>query len=270
MGYAGSFGQPRRHFTLLPGLGSDGDDDETNKGSNFCVSQNVDASRVFTSWAPAQMEMTSGIKPMTRGQVHRRLTLRIAEASRDITLVNRVWLERHYLRRRPVPPRVKVLHIVGDVAGVDPGAAGCSLAVTVALLSGTASRVHRSLCAALGLHPCNVIELARSWRSDMLTPEVAPDLMPFAIRRIVKGGNGLKPLSDEWNTRRLNSGLSAPARVLLTYADPGVGHDGGLYLGAGAVAVGRTVNGKLAFAWALDGSLTEPLMAWAQAIKETR
>lgn len=228
----------------------------------------IDTSRVLTSWAPLQMEMASSVKPMTRGQVHRRLSLRVAEVSRDITLVNRVWMERHYLRRRPVPPRVKVLHIVGDVSGVDPGAAGCSVAVTVALLSGTASRVHRSLCAALELHPCNVIELARSWRSDALTPEVAPDLMPFALRRIVKGGNGLKPLAEEWNTRRLNAGLSAPARVLLTYADGSVGHDGGLYLGAGAVAVGRTANGKRAFAWALDGLLIEPLRAWAEALKE--
>lgn len=216
------------------------------------------------------MEMASEVQPMKRGHVHRRLALRVAEAPRDVTMINRVWMERHYLRRRPVPPRVKVLHIVGDIAGVDPGSAGCSVAVTVALLSGTASRVHRSLCAALDLPPCNVIELARSWRSDSLTPDVAPDLMPFALRRVVKGGNGLKPLAEEWNSRRLNAGLTAPARVLLTYADGSVGHDGGLYLGAGAVPVGRTVNGKLAFAWALDGSLVEPLRAWAEAVKETR
>jgi hypothetical protein len=230
----------------------------------------IDTSRVRTSWTPLQLEMVSEVSPMTRGQVHRRLALRVAEGRSDISMINRVWMERHYLRRRPVPPRVKVLHIIGDVAGVDPGAAGCACAVTIALLSGTASRVQRSLCAALGLHPCNVLELARSWRSDLLTPEIAPDLMPFALRRIVKGGNGLKPLAEEWNSRRLNAGLTAPARVLLTYADGTVGHDGGLYLGAGAVAVGRTVNGKLAFAWALDGSLIEPLKAWTQAIKETR
>lgn len=74
----------------------------------------------------------------------------------------------------------------------------------------------------------------------------------------------------EWNSRQLTSGLTASARVLLTYADAGVGHDGGLYLGAGALPVGRTVNGKLAFAWALDGALTAPLQEWARAIKETR
>jgi hypothetical protein len=230
----------------------------------------IDTSRVRTSWTPLQLEMVSEVSPMTRGQVHRRLALRVAEGRSDISMINRVWVERHYLRRRPVPPRVKVLHIIGDVAGVDAGSAGCSVAVTVALLSGTASRVHRSLCAALDLHPCNVIELARSWRSDSLTPDVAPDMMPFALRRIVKGGNGLKPLAEEWNSRRLNAGLTAPARVLLTYADGSVGHDGGLYLGAGAVPVGRTVNGKLAFAWALDGSIAEPLRAWAGAVRDAQ
>lgn len=229
----------------------------------------LDTARVITSWAPAQMELTS-VKPMTRGAVHRKLELRIAESRVDVAAVNKVWLERHYLRRRPVPPRVKVLHVMGNLRGVDCGSAGCAVAVTVALLSGTASRVHRSLCAALDLHPCNVIELARSWRSDLLTPDVAPDLMPFVLRRIVGGGNGILPLADEWNSRQLTSGLTASARVLLTYADAGVGHDGGLYLGAGALPVGRTVNGKLAFAWALDGALTAPLQEWARAIKETR
>jgi hypothetical protein len=228
----------------------------------------LDTSRVITSWPAIQLELTS-VAPMTRGDVHRRLMLRVAESRRDVAAVNRVWMERHYLRRRPVPPKVKVLHIMGALQGVDAGDAGCACAVTVALLSGTASRVHRSLCAALDIHPCSVLELVRSWRSDALTPEVAPDLMPFALRRIVKGGNGLKPLAVEWNERQLNGGLTAPARMLLTYADGTVGHDGGLYLGAGAVHVGSTVNGKLAFAWALDPALADSLKAWARALKET-
>jgi hypothetical protein len=230
----------------------------------------LDTSRVVTSWPPAQMELASAIKPMTRGQVHRALSLRVAECPADVAMVGKIWLERHYLRRRPVPPKVKVLHVVGALAGVDSGAAGCSCAVTIALLSGTASRVHRSMCAALDLHPCNVLELARSWRADALTPDVAPDFMPFVLRRIVKGGNGLRPLADEWNSRKLTAGLTAPARVLLTYSDGSVGHDGGLYLGAGAVCVGSTLNGKRAFAWALDAALTEPLRAWAGAVEDTR
>lgn len=225
----------------------------------------IDTARVVTSWAPAQLDMVS-VQPMKRGDVHRLLRLRVAESRQDISAVNRVWLERHYLRRRPVPPRVKVLHVLGALQGIDTGDAGCACAVTIALLSGTASRVQRSLCAALGLHPCNVLELARSWRSDLLTPEIAPDLMPFTLRRIVKGGNGVKPLADEWNERQLNAGLEAPARVLLTYADGSVGHDGGLYKGAGAIFVGKTVNGKLAFAWPLDLSLSDDLQRWSGAI----
>ena len=111
----------------------------------------LDTSRVITSWPAMQLELTS-VAPMTRGDVHRRLALRVAESRRDVAAVNRVWTERHYLRRRPVPPRVKVLHIMGSLHGVDTGDAGCACAVTVALLSGTASRVHRSLCAALAIH----------------------------------------------------------------------------------------------------------------------
>jgi hypothetical protein len=63
-------------------------------------------------------------------------------------------------------------------------------------------------------------------------------------------------------------GTDDPARVLLTYADGTVGHDGGLYRGAGAVPVGNTVNGKLAFAWALDSALSDSLKAWAKALGE--
>jgi hypothetical protein len=53
--------------------------------------------------------------------------------------------------------------------------------------------------------------------------------------------------------------------VLITYADPGQGHDGGLYRGAGGRFVGACRNGKLAFAWALDPTLKQALAGFSAA-----
>lgn len=206
-------------------------------------------------------------QPGSRAWVRQTLALRVVERKADVALVNDIWMNRHYLGCQPAGPRMKRMSILGDLAGVVPGPAGCAVAVTVALQP-TKSRVFQALRAGLELHPCNVIELTRCWRSDDLGPDIVPDLMPFVLRRIVKGGNGLRPLAEEWNARKLTGGLSAPARLLLTYADGEVGHDGGLYLGAGAVPVGRTQNGKLAFAWALDGSLRAELAAYGRAVAE--
>lgn len=227
------------------------------------VDVTIDTARVVTSWPVDQLEMFE-IAPMTRGDVRRRLELRVAESRADVAMVGHVWRERHYLRRSPVPPRVKVLHVAGQLAGVAPGGPGCSVAVTVALLSSTKSLPFQLVCQALDVHPCSVLELVRCWRDDRLTPEVAPDLMPLVLRRLVAGGNGLEPLRAAWDSRKLGEGLTAPARVLLTYADPGVGHDGGLYRGAGGVLVGQTKNGKLCFAWALDGALRDGLKALSE------
>lgn len=219
-----------------------------------------DTSRQDTTWAKSAhlAQLMLDFEPGSREWVKRALRLRVATKAPDVRLINQIWLERHYLQRRPTGPRQKVLHYLGDL-----GWTGAAVAVTVALVP-TNSLVARCLRAALDVHPCSILELVRSYRADDLTPEVAPYLMPFTLARIVKGGNGVKGLAAEWNARQLTGGLEARARVLLTYADPSLGHDGGLYKAAGGLFMGRTVNGKLGFAWALELELKEPMKAYAE------
>ena len=88
--------------------------------------------------------------------------------------------------------------------------------------------------------------------------------MPYVLRRMVKGGNGIRSLADEWNERQLTNGLEAPASLLYTYADPTQGHDGGLYRGAGAVYLGTTKSGKLGFAWGLNEQIREALLMFVR------
>jgi hypothetical protein len=186
-------------------------------------------------------------RPGKRAWVHQALRLTVAVERDDVALVNRIWKERHYLGRSPTPPKVKRMSYLGQLHGHGHDAA---VAVTVALLPSASLPMQR--LQASGIHACSVIELVRCWRADDLGPKIAPDLMPFALRRIVNGGNGVRSLAEEWTDRKVGGTLEALPRVLLTYADPALGHDGGLYRGAGAVCLGRTANGKLAFAWALE------------------
>ena len=229
----------------------------------------IDVSRRDTTHARVRYleQMPIMARPGSRAWVRQSLALRVVESRADVSMVNDIWLRRHYLARTPTGVRVKRLSIVGDLAGVTGSQAGCAVAVTVALQPSN-SRVFQSLRAGLELHPCNVLELVRCWRADDLTPELVPDLMPYTLRRVVGGGNGVRGLGDEWNARKLTGGLEAPARLVLTYADGGMGHDGGLYKGAGGVYVGKTVNGKIAYAWALDAALREPLRAYGAAVKQ--
>jgi hypothetical protein len=124
---------------------------------------------------------------------------------------------------------------------------------------------------ALSVHPCEVLTLVRLWRADDLGPDVAPDMTPEILRRLVKGcrRSQLPALADIWRATKLRpGGLRAVPRLLMTYADPSVGHDGATYLAAGASALGPGPSGKLAFCWALDPDLKLPLRSWAMARSE--
>lgn len=80
--------------------------------------------------------------------------------------------------------------------------------------------------------------------------------MPLMIRKVVRR------VAADW-TQLKSANLKARPRLLVTFADPspGIQHDGGLYLGAGAVALGG--KSKLLFAWPLDPELRQPLRAYA-------
>ena len=217
----------------------------------------IDTSRQDTTLAKGiyveQVSIT--MQPGKRSWVHSALALRVVENDRDVTLVNDIWMRRHYLGGRPSKPKAKRLSYLGDLKGIyDPGSAGAAVAVTIALQP-SASTPIKVLRTEYGIHPCSILELVRCWRADDLGPSVAPDLTPYTLRRIIKGGNGVLPLKTEWEARKLSGGLEAPAKVLITYADPSLGHDGGLYRGAGAIEFGKTANGKLAFVWPLEQGL---------------
>jgi len=102
-----------------------------------------------------------------RGWVHRNLTLRVVESRRDILLCSDIVLNRHYLRRRGVPPRVLTLNYLASLGG--EGAAAMAMAAMLPTNLG-------SLLPALGLHQAEVLQLVRCWRADDLGPSVAPDL----------------------------------------------------------------------------------------------
>lgn len=211
-------------------------------------------SRRDTTWAKATHLRALPLfdRPGTRGWVHRALTLRVAESRRDVREVSRIVLERHYLRRRATPPRTLVLSYLASLGGAGSAAAMCQVALLPSNLA--------QLLAQLGLHPCSVLTLTRCWRADDLGPEVAPDLMPEVLRRAVKR------LAADWIERKCSDRLRAEPRLLVTYADPALGHDGGLYAGAGAVPLGVARSGKLLHGWALDPSLREPLRVYGRAV----
>lgn len=172
--------------------------------------------------------------------------------------------EAHYLRRWPVPPRTLILSYLAEL-GQGTGPAALAM---IALLPG-GGQIH--VAQALEVHPCSVLQLVRNWRADDLGPSVAPDLMPAVLRRVVGGcaRSKLLPLAAEWTSRKCRpGGLWAAPRLLVSYADPDVGHDGGLYRGAGARFCGPGRGGRLLFAWALDPALQPGLDALALAAEE--
>ena len=173
------------------------------------------------------------------------------------------------LTARPHLARARGQRPLGALARLD----GCrgDLVAMAAEVKGQRERA-ADVVKALDLHPCSVLSFARSWRADDLGPKVAPDLMPEIVRRVVRGERGrgpLRTLAEEWTARKCrDGGLRAAPRLLCTYADPGVGHDGALYRAAGAAACGPGVGGKLLFAWALDPALKDPLRRLAAAVEE--
>ena len=188
----------------------------------------------------------------SRGWVHRNLALRIADSRADRAEVADIIRTRHYLKRWPAPPKTLLLSYIASLGGD-----GAAAAVMIGLLPTN----YGPVLQALNLHQAEVLQLVRCWRADDLGARVAPDLMPLVLRRTVRR------LAADWADRKC-ANLVARPRLLVTYADPSVGHDGRLYEGAGAVALGRGSGGKLMFAWALDDTLRDPLRQYGQARAE--
>lgn len=222
-----------------------------------------DTTRIKASYL-AQLPLDA--RPGSRAWVRQSLRLRVAESTPDRRLVADVVRRRHYLQRWPVPPKTLILSYLATLAGVEAGPAGTGGMVMIALLAGQYHALK-----ALDVHPCSALQLVRNYRADDMGPDVAPDFMPQILRRVVSGcrRSGLRPLAEEWTTRKCRAdGLYAAPRLLLTYADPGVGHDGGLYRGAGARYLGAGAQGRLLFGWPLVSDLVEPLRQLEAAVSE--
>lgn len=209
-----------------------------------CPSQ---ASRRRTTHAQAAhlAQLPLGADLGRRSWVHRALSLRIAESRKDRAEVATIIRTRHYLRRWPAPPKTLLLSYLASVGGE-----GAAAMVTVAMMPTNLG----ALLPALGLHQAETLQLVRSWRADDLGPEVAPDLMPEVIRRVVRC------LAADWTERKCQN-LQAKPKLLVTWADPSVGHDGKLYLGAGGILLGG--KNKLLFGWPLDPDLKPALRSYA-------
>ena len=222
-----------------------------------------DTSARKVAYLQPQLPLGVGRAAWTRRVLH----LRVAESRADRGLVATVVRERHYLQAWPTRPRTLILSYLADLVGVERGPAGAAGMAMVALLPG---RYH--VLSALDVAQHEALSLVRLWRADDLGPQLAPDLTPELLRRVIRGERGRGPLRclrEEWVARKCREGgLRAAPRLLLTYADPAQGHDGATYLAAGATGCGPGAGGKLLFAWALDPRLQQPLQAWAAARAE--
>ena len=238
--------------------------------SSLLLPDALDYSRLDTAHGFHRYVLSWGFdgEPGSRGWIHRAMRLRVATRRADRDLAAEIVKQRHYLAAWPARPRTKILTVLAALDGVTEhprtGAAG--------LVMITLQPQQYHVARALDLHQCEVLTLSRMWRASDLVPAVAPDFTPELLRRVVRGERGRGPLSDlatEWTRRKVDGErLRARPRLLATYADPAVGHDGATYVAAGAVACGAAKNGKLLFAWALDPALREPLRQLGIAARE--
>jgi hypothetical protein len=195
-------------------------------------------------------QLPLGAKFGRRAWVHRALRLKIGTSRREKHLASHIVRTCHGMTTWPCPPKTLIMWYLATLDDV-PSAAGAAGIAMVALLP---ANYHVS--RALKLAPYEVLTLARLWRADDLGPRITPDLTPEILRRLVRGERGRGPLHgirDEWCARKCRAGgLRAAPRLLVTYADPAMGHDGRTYTAAGATDCGVASSGKLTFAWALD------------------
>lgn len=245
--------------------------------------------RKFRYLANAQLDIGVEIRPGSRSWVHRAMQVRLATHPDERSLAWKIIKTRHYLRRNPVPPKTKFVSYLTTFSGIRSSETQAAGVAIVALL---ANNFHALPFLNAGLseddpawiHPCSVLSLVRMWRADDLTPTIAPDFTPEMLRRIVRGEkhipacaavrgdscdcSALGPIRDVWTAYKVNGGLSAEPKILFTYADPSVGHDGNTYISAGASFCGVAKNGKLLFAWALTEHVKSNLKAYSVGVRD--
>ncbi len=72
--------------------------------------------------------------------------------------------------------------------------------------------------------------------------DLGPEILREVVRRMRQG--------DDW-AEVVAGRVQWRPRWLLSFSDPAVGHDGGLYRGAGARCLGETAGGKGVWGWEL-------------------
>lgn len=186
--------------------------------------------------------------PHSRGEVRKvvRQYLRVAKTTEEKRRVMRVWREIHYLGRNQVDPigaRQIRLHYYLDLPVLrstpEPWYPAAAVTIRFALPLGVPKE--------LGLEsPLEALEIARNFLADDLRYPTVPDLAPAILREVVRRMRW----GSDWAETVANRVRRQP-KWLLSFSDPSVGHDGGLYQGAGAMYLGKTVGGKSVWGWKL-------------------
>lgn len=189
--------------------------------------------------------------PHSRGQVHRvvRQWLRVARTPAEKRRVMDVWRHIHYLGRgggNVFPPRTIRLSYYLDLPALrpvpHPWYPAAAVTIRFALPGGVP--------ADLGLKsPLEALEIARCFVADDLRYPHVVDLGPEILREVVRRMRQ----GDDW-AEVVAGRVKWHPQWLLSFSDPDVGHDGGLYRGAGAQYLGRLPGGKEVWGWPITST----------------
>lgn len=188
--------------------------------------------------------------PQSRGWVHQtvRQWLRVARTPAEIRRVMDVWRQVHYLGRPdrgphwdPIGRKQLRLHYYLDLPALRPEPTvwypAAALTVRFALRNGIPD--------SLGLSSSlQALEIARNFAADDIRSirDLSPEILREVVRRLRAG--------TDWQ-EMINGRVLWQPQWLLSFSDPAVGHDGGLYQGAGAVYLGTRAQGKQVWGWPL-------------------
>lgn len=214
--------------------------------------------RVSTTRVPVSYLGGAGFllgNPRSRGWVRGmvRQELRVAKTPVEKRRVMDVWRHVHYLGRGKggvFPPKTIRIHYYLDLPALRPlphtWVPAAAVTIRYALLTGGGSG-WRDRLVDLGMEsPMQALEIARSFVADDLRYPAINDLSPSILREVVRRMR----TGTEW--QEIVAGRVQWRPVwLLSYSDPAVGHDGGVYRGAGAEFLGETSAKKQLWGWRL-------------------
>lgn len=210
-----------------------------------------DGARHSTALADTAYLGTSGrlaFNVHSRGDMRRTVHqwLRMARTAEERRRVLDVWRHIHYLGKgggNVFPPRTIRLSYYMDLPALRPAPHPWYPAAAITIRFALPAGIPKEL----GLDsPMQALEIARNYLADDLRWPAVPDLAPEILREVVRRMR----TGDDWAEVVAGRVLWMP-RWLLTFSDPAVGHDGGLYRGAGARYLGQRTGGKEVWGWEL-------------------